>query len=167
MKLPEDLRDRLKDPKGRLFSNFEDALSYVNSIQPNRIVTVGDKVTASFLEEGVSPDLVIADFKIKRKRANDEIKDIIDSYSVPARKIDNPPGQISEELLECIEEVKPPAKVIVEGEEDLATIPATLNSPEGSAVVYGQPDEGIVVIEVTEEKKAEFRELWGLFEKDE
>jgi len=50
-------------------------------------------------------------------------------------------------------------KIIVEGEEDLATLPAILYAPMGSAVVYGQPNEGSVLVDVTAEKKLHIEEL--------
>jgi uncharacterized protein (UPF0218 family) len=47
----------------------------------------------------------------------------------------------------------------VEGEEDLLTIVAVLYAPDGSFVVYGQPNEGIVVVKATPEKKDEANKL--------
>ena len=41
----------------------------------------------------------------------------------------------------------------VDGEEDLAGVPAILLSPLGSIVLYGQPSVGLVLVEVTEKKK--------------
>jgi len=49
--------------------------------------------------------------------------------------------------------------VLVEGEEDLLTIVAVLCAPEGSVVLYGQPGEGAVLIEVNRAAKKAFREL--------
>jgi uncharacterized protein (UPF0218 family) len=54
----------------------------------------------------------------------------------------------------------------VDGEEDLATLPAVVAAPDGASVVYGQPDEGMVLVEVTPETRAEMRELLGRFEGD-
>ncbi|MDI6805914.1 MAG: DUF359 domain-containing protein, partial [Candidatus Bathyarchaeia archaeon] len=48
---------------------------------------------------------------------------------------------------------------IVDGEEDLLTLIAVLYAPQNSFVVYGQPYEGIVVVKVTPEKKAEVSEI--------
>ncbi len=45
--------------------------------------------------------------------------------------------------------------IIVDGEEDLLTLIAVLVRARRSLVVYGQPHEGIVVVKVTSEKKAE------------
>ena len=50
-------------------------------------------------------------------------------------------------------------KIIVDGEEDLATLPAILYAPLGSAVVYGQPNEGSVLVDVTPEKKLHIEEF--------
>jgi len=50
-------------------------------------------------------------------------------------------------------------KIVVDGEEDLATLPAILYAPLGSAVVYGQPNEGSVLVEVTPEKKKHVMDL--------
>jgi uncharacterized protein (UPF0218 family) len=49
--------------------------------------------------------------------------------------------------------------LVVDGEEDLLTLIAVLYAPEKSWVVYGQPREGAVVVEVTPEKKAETAEI--------
>jgi len=49
--------------------------------------------------------------------------------------------------------------VKVIGEEDLAGVPAILLSPLGTVVLYGQPQEGIVVVKVTEEKKRQLLQL--------
>ena len=43
--------------------------------------------------------------------------------------------------------------VEVKGEEDLLGFPAVLFMPLGSLVLYGQPQEGVVMIKVTEAAK--------------
>jgi uncharacterized protein (UPF0218 family) len=47
--------------------------------------------------------------------------------------------------------------IIVEGEEDLLVVVAVLHAPLGGFVVYGQPYLGVVVVEVSAEKKAQVR----------
>jgi uncharacterized protein (UPF0218 family) len=49
--------------------------------------------------------------------------------------------------------------IVVDGEEDLLTLAAVLFAPDKAFVVYGQPHEGVVVVKVTEEKRAEAQEL--------
>jgi hypothetical protein len=43
--------------------------------------------------------------------------------------------------------------ILVKGEEDLAVLPCIIEADWDSVVLYGQPDEGIVYVKVTEEKK--------------
>ena len=53
----------------------------------------------------------------------------------------------------------------VDGEEDLLTIVAVQTSPSGSLVVYGQPNEGIVLVRVSEAKKAEAQAILDQMDK--
>jgi hypothetical protein len=45
--------------------------------------------------------------------------------------------------------------VEIDGEEDLLALIAVLTAPNGSLVVYGQPNEGVVLVRVSDERKAE------------
>jgi uncharacterized protein (UPF0218 family) len=38
----------------------------------------------------------------------------------------------------------------VDGEEDLAVLPCLLNSPKDAFILYGQPNEGVVLVKVDE-----------------
>jgi hypothetical protein len=125
---------------------------------------VGDVVTAELLAAGLKPDIVIVDFKVMRAPVSDEVKKVIDAYRVRTVKVKNPAGMISLELRRALEGASPPLKLIVEGEENLATLPAVLSAPIGSVIAYGQPREGVVLVEVTEQKRREFQGLFKLFE---
>ena len=39
-----------------------------------------------------------------------------------------------------------PVRIIVNGEEDLLTVPACIYSPDNHMLLYGQPNEGIVSV---------------------
>jgi uncharacterized protein (UPF0218 family) len=74
--------------------------------------------------------------------------------------VKNPPGHITKTLVAAVKKAvkiylntNSPQIIRVLGEEDLAGVPAILFSPLGSVVLYGQPEEGIVLVEVTKEKK--------------
>jgi len=76
---------------------------------------------------------------------------------------------ITQELIDAIRNnvnSKEPVRIFVDGEEDLAVIPACEFAPTGSLVLYGQPREGVVAVEVTEEKRRETRELMGRMQKE-
>ena len=164
LSLPESVRPLLKRPLGKLFSNKEKAFDYMRKLHTARLITVGDYVTADFLEAGIKPDIAIIDFLIMRFPVDKEIKKVIDGYNVPTQHVKNPPSKITKELQDAVKGAVPPLKIIVEGEEDLAVIPAILLAPLGSVVAYGQPREGIVLVEVTKEKKREIADLLKLFE---
>ncbi|TDA33662.1 MAG: DUF359 domain-containing protein [Hadesarchaea archaeon] len=163
MRLPEHLRDRLKKPWGRVFPDMREALGYVRSLRPVRIVTVGDRVTATLLEEGVRPDVCVVDFKTLRSPLSGEERRRLEELDLPERRVVNPPAVLSRELWEAFD-LPPPLKIVVEGEEDLATLAAVVKSPPGTVVLYGQPGEGVVVVEVERvrrEVEALLREFGG------
>jgi uncharacterized protein (UPF0218 family) len=45
----------------------------------------------------------------------------------------------------------PPVRIIVTGEEDLLVLPVAIYAPDNSVIFYGQPNEGLVMVLVTEE----------------
>lgn len=59
-----------------------------------------------------------------------------------------------------------PTTILVEGEEDLVALPAIAVAPEGAHVVYGQPGEGMVHVDVTDDHRREMRDLLERFEGD-
>ena len=156
-KLTENLRNELKKPLGELIGG-EMPQPYLKSREELKkapfLVTVGDVVTENVLRIGIKPSVAIYDYKTKRK---EYVPDIELGAVVLTTK--NPPGTITKALLNAVKKSFELAKkgkrvyLKVNGEEDLAAIPAIIYAPEGALVIYGQPDEGIVLIKVTSECK--------------
>jgi hypothetical protein len=74
----------------------------------------------------------------------------------------NPAGTISKEAVDVLQnalETLPPVRVKVRGEEDLLALPLFTMAPQGSAVLYGQPLEGLVIVMITEEKQKQAKDL--------
>ena len=46
-----------------------------------------------------------------------------------------------------------PVQIMVNGEEDLAALPAIILAPVSSVVIYGLPNEGAIVVTVTADVK--------------
>lgn len=159
------MRPLLKRPLGELFAEADEAIERLRKLRPTRLIAVGDITTAELLAAGIKPDIVIVDFKVMRSPASDDIRRAIDSHPARVLWVRNPAGTITPELRDALETASPPAKIIVDGEEDLAVLPAALAAPVGSVVAYGQPNEGLVLVIVTEQKKREFRGLLKLFKK--
>lgn len=164
MRLPKEARYRLKRPLGKLFESAHETVDYLQTVDLEWLMTVGDVVTARLLGIGLKPDVAIVDLKVMRSPADDDLLKIIENYPVRSVEVHNPAGHITTELVNAIRTADPPMKIIVDGEEDLATLPAVLFAPNGSVVLYGQPKEGLVLIRVSRERKDEFRKILELFE---
>jgi uncharacterized protein (UPF0218 family) len=157
-----ELRAKLKKPFGMLIrGSFAETMSKIKNIvekeKPPKIVSVGDTVSRNLREHQINPQLSITDNRCMRKRIKPRIFTAENVVHVK-----NPQGTITEEAITTIREALESDKqthIIVDGEEDLLTLIAVLYAPEKSLVVYGQPYEGIVIVKVTSEKKAEATEI--------
>ncbi|MCL6003211.1 MAG: GTP-dependent dephospho-CoA kinase family protein [Thermoplasmatales archaeon] len=121
--------------------------SQIEFLSAKILITVGDVVTATALRYKIVPKLSVVDFKTKR----DEILPAMPNKWDRTIKVRNHPGSISVELWNAIDfafKSKGSTLVEVDGEEDLASIPAILMAPDGAIVIYGVPDKGIAVYEV-------------------
>lgn len=155
----------MKRPLGKLFTTTAAAVEHIKKMRPVKLFAVGDTVVAELLGAGLKPDLIVVDFKVKRAPADDETRRAIEAYEIHTVRVRNPAGTLTPELYNIFETIKIPAKIIVDGEDDLATLPAVLTAPIGSIVAYGQPNEGMVLVEVDDQKKREFRRLFDLFDR--
>jgi GTP-dependent dephospho-CoA kinase len=158
--LTPTLRRKLKKPLGRLFPAVdvrgEEFLALVTS--SSFVVTVGDRVTETLQETtGRSPDVFVVD-GMERRSAR-EVPRIAHASTLKAK---NPAGRITRAALVAMKKAfagEQPAMVIIDGEEDLLTIPAVIEAPLGAVVFYGQPLEGVVAVEVDEKSKARARQI--------
>ncbi|ACJ17402.1 hypothetical protein, conserved [Thermococcus onnurineus NA1] len=167
-KLTPELRKELKDPLGKLIRGEipKPYLMIREELERARhVVTVGDVVTENVLRLGIKPSLAIYDHKTKRQEYSPDIES-----DAVIMTVQNPPGTITKALLNAIKKgfglAERGRKVYIKvcGEEDLAAIPAVLYAPEGSVVLYGQPDEGVVLIKVTPECKLKCGRLMSKME---
>lgn len=174
--LPESLRSAFKNPLGPVYTETETLLDEVERVDTDiepafdaPLISVGDVVTAHLLTADRQPDVAVIDRQTKRGPVSEEIETVLSAHDGPQIRVDNPAGTISEQLLLALRdglENPEPVMIVVSGEEDLATVPAMLLAPVGSSVVYGQPDEGMVHVAVTESAAAEARRLLERFEGD-
>jgi uncharacterized protein (UPF0218 family) len=129
----------------------------IDTIEPAKIVAVGDRVSENMLGAGIRPNVVIVDNRVMRKT--------ITPIAVDAEEtlvLRNPPGTIADEAWRIIGAALKNDKrtrILVEGEEDLLALVAAICAPENSIVVYGQPREGVVVIKVTQGARRTFSDM--------
>ncbi len=182
--ISNELRNKLKKPLGKLIRGNSQDLHEIADIlkeavgktNAGMISTVGDEVTKLCNRIGIPINLAIIDYKVRREKKYNSISDL-GFRSTFARgtlakglvTVRNPAGHITKELVNAVKDaylgiIKDGRQRIIEvdGEEDLAGIPAVLLAPLGTVVLYGQPGEGVVVVEVTEEKKQKLLRLTKL-----
>ena len=160
MQLPEDIRAQLKIPLGDLIhDNDPNKESIVKHFFAESVViTVGDKTTENILQFGLKPQIQIIDGLEKR---NQRIVPADDTINTNLSCI-NPPGEITEESMQVIQKAfscESPVRITVDGEEDLLVIPACIFAPENSVVMYGQPNEGLVIVTITPEIRAKVQKI--------
>lgn len=112
------------------------------------LISIGDVVTKNLLKNDLRPDVVVIDGKSRRtKKEEFEVK------GYEEIRVSNPAGFITDELWDALKGMRSGQKIFIEGEEDLASLPAILFAPEGALILYGIPGEGIEVIEANKKNK--------------
>jgi uncharacterized protein (UPF0218 family) len=149
VELQQQLRSELKDPLGPIYTGADELLA--DSSPP--LIAVGDIVTYHLTQVGRTPDVALVDGRTKRSAVDDHIQEAIDGDRFDREvRVTNPPGTLSAGLLSALREAIDAADetstvIVVDGEEDLAALPAVVAAPTGASVVYGQPDEGMVLVD--------------------
>ncbi len=163
--LPNELRGELRKLHGDLYpgDGVETARKIIKDLKaPARIITVGDIVTFNFLSAGIVPNISFVDDKTKRSPASDEVTHGTKHPHFKTITVENPPGTITEELMKEVANAMMsdnPLRIFVKGEEDLAALPSIAMAPLSSVVIYGLPEEGAVLVRVTENKRKEIQSL--------
>jgi uncharacterized protein (UPF0218 family) len=188
LELPETLRVELKEPLGEIYTDPDALLAAVDdhaestaaadssTATPDssgttaRLLTVGDVVTATLADAGRQPDIAVIDGRTEREPVDPAVEATLADLVGRRLSVTNPPATISESLLTTLREAATttelPVTISVDGEEDLAALPAILALSDGASVVYGQPDEGMVHVPVTPAIHTTARELLAEFDGD-
>ena len=164
MKLPDSKRDSFKNPLGVLLreeiADKEHILEYLSD--DSYVITVGDRTTEKLIDFGIIPSLQIIDGIEKReKRESIKLENCIELT------VDNPPAEITDSSIEIIKKafaMNSTVRIMVNGEEDLLVIPVCIHAPENAVVMYGQPNQGLVIVQVTTEIRNKTQKLLDLME---
>ena len=154
LRLPVHLRRELKDPWGVLLKPETDSYrEFLRSKHEARLITIGDVCTKTLITEGkTKPFLLITDGVTKREKLAEWEK--YEGYE--ERQVWNPAGMITREAYQAIREVLAGTRathLLVNGEEDLLVLPAIIEGKQGDLVIYGQPNEGMVIVRITVSKQ--------------
>ena len=165
MKLPEKLREELKIPLGHLVLEIDATKENIKKhLKHNSyIITVGDRTTEKMIEFGLIPSLQIIDGQEKRSKRNVLSENNVSTFLT----CKNPAAEITPQSIDTIKKaftMASPVRIRVLGEEDLLVIPVCIYAPENSIVMYGQPNEGLVIVEITPEIRNKTQKLIELME---
>lgn len=156
LRLREEHRQLLKRPMGRLIAGTPERvrleLGRALSSRKGPLVVVGDVVSSTVAQLSPGEVVYVTDGRTLRE-VTSEVRLEVDRVI----RCRNEPGTVSREAFEAIEEAVLSGgrvHVLVEGEEDLLALAAVYLSPPGGLVVYGQPGEGVVLVEVSEEVRS-------------
>ena len=156
--LKPEMAQELKQTTSQIYTDTPNAL--YNS---QFVATIGDICTIKLIQKEIIPNLMIVDYKTKRHVELTEMQmSIIESVKCKTVEVDNKPGTISQPLYFEIKnaiESEIITKIIVNGEEDLATLPVIKHSKIGAKVIYGMPDKGMVVVDVNQQAKERANKL--------
>ena len=149
MHLPDSLREQLKIPLGILLPDSQADKQHIQKFisDDSYVITVGDRTTEKMIDFNLIPSLQIIDGQEKRKkRVPPNVADAVEL------EVDNPAAEITLPCIDLIKkalDMKPPIRISVNGEEDLLVLPVCIHAPENAVVMYGQPNEGLVIVKIT------------------
>jgi GTP-dependent dephospho-CoA kinase len=166
--IPPDILKELKKPLGKLILDSDITQKKIRKEilgNNHKIISVGDRSTERLVSFEIFPDLAIIDGVERRQEKNLSLADKL--IAVKAKDITrisciNPAGSITQEAITKIKFALSGNKNIilqVIGEEDLLTLPACYFAPSKSLVCYGQPQEGLVIINVNDSMRRKAKEL--------
>jgi uncharacterized protein (UPF0218 family) len=157
VKISDRARNELRKPLGRLVA---DPAQLLNILGDSKIVTVGDICTLAYLDLGLKPHLAVYDYRYKRMDLEQEkIAKLKEVYPNP-RTFPNPAGELSDEVVQNAPNLLMlGGSVLIEGEDDLVALAFINAANEEYLILYGQPDEGIVVVRPDKETKKKIRKI--------
>jgi uncharacterized protein (UPF0218 family) len=158
LKLPEQQRHLFRKPFGTLYPSLDPVLPLLKG---RLFFSVGDVVTDYLLRAGYPPAVAVIDGQTMRRPHEG-----VDVGAFQVIHVKNPAGYITQDLTRAAREAVAALNTVVQvdGEEDLAVLPLALAAPDRSLILYGQPREGVVVLEISPLVKEQTRSLLDRFE---
>ncbi len=172
----ESLRPMLQKPLGTVYKSV--GAIFKSPKKPIMLIAVGDIIVDSLLKQGIDPEVKVIDFRSRRKRTDLFTRmdlyirtDPYRSVLYKGQSLKNNPSTINLKTAEVVREKiqlalykKTKSWIVVDGEEDLLTLPAILFAPLNSLVLYGHWQLGIIAVEVDEEMKRKAKKILKKFQ---
>ncbi len=147
----------ISDQQKKFFSQLQGNIVATNEAESFFNAVVGDRSLKLFLDQNWPVQIGVYDLKEKRT-ANPDLSRLI---TQPDFMVTNTQGEISLDLVKALKQalIQPKKFVLINGEDDLAAVALILILPLEAAIYYGQPNQGMVEMIVTEHKKNQFFEI--------
>lgn len=154
----------MKIPLGVLLPENQADKSHIEKYlsENSYIISVGDRTTEKMIDFGLIPSLQIIDGQEKREKREPPKLDNATELTV-----DNPAAEITLQSISIIKKaftLQSPVRIFVNGEEDLLVLPVCVHAPENTVVLYGQPNQGLVIVRITPEIRNKVQGLLDLME---
>lgn len=154
--LSSNQRQKLKAPYGKIIA-VDNLQNIITTMQPTQRAVVGDTTLSTFIQQNILVDIGVYDEVAQREPTKIVLESLERKKNTKYTQnfITNNAGEISQSAVKNIRKIlnKSLQLIKVAGEEDLLVIPLALLMPLQSVIFYGQPEIGIVMIEVTEKSK--------------
>ena len=154
----------MKIPLGKLLPENQTQKSEIQKYlsENSYLITVGDRTTEKMIDFDLVPSLQIIDGQEKREK-----REPPKSQYKTELTIDNPAAEITPQSISVIKKaftMESPVRIFVNGEEDLLVLPVCIHAPDNAVVMYGQPHEGLVIVNITAEIRNKVQTLLDLME---
>lgn len=160
--MPESLRERLRRPLGKVIKGkleeevkiAKKVAAHINKSKPTMIIAVGDVIAGSLEKIGLKIDVKVIDLKSRREfigkinvTKTNEDRIINEAGTITTQAVMEIKKAIDNKLNDGFQEV------VIDGEEDLLTLPTILFAPLGSIVLYGHWRLGVIMVGIDESIK--------------
>ena len=164
-RLPDGLRHELQRPWGPVV----DTGTLERMLGDDVVLAVGDVVSLTLQEIGITPRLFVCDYRTQRGADDARYRDALADWGATEYRVRNPPASVTREAWNGVRDAlrsdaDPPVRIVVDGEEDLLGIPCFLEAPVGAVVLYGAPGRGVVVVSIDAAFQAKVADSVGRME---
>ncbi len=164
LRLPQRLRTRLAEPFGPVFGADE----LPQRTDPARpVAAVGDVCARDAARLLPNLHFVVVDYRTRRGPVPEG--DLLRNWGDRTLQVASPPEFMTASLYNAVLEAARAAgttRIVVDGEEDLAVLPAIMHLAAGATVIYGIPNRGVAAVRVDDESQRLAREFLGEFAVD-
>ena len=170
MALDAHLRERLAKPFGEVMSfektaeKLRERGSPAGSARSALLIAVGDQIIVNLLQASLTPDIAVYDGICQRKEVPREW--IMQMQKAAMRdggsvRAPNMPGTINPRMEARVRDLLSIGSgwLEIEGEDDLCSLVVMAYARTGAILLYGQPNAGVVWVEIDEKRQKEAQEL--------